>query len=404
MTMPASPSPVKPDQIDVLVIGAGVVGLACARALAQAGLEVVIAERETHFGTGVSSRSSEVIHAGLYNAPGSLKSRLCVRGGRLLVDYCESRGIAHRLCGKLLVATRAADIPALQSLAARARDNGVQHLQWLTRAQATALESELECEAALLSPASGIVDSHGLMSALLADAQAAGALLAVTSGMASAQREGDGWRVATRSAGLDGEFELQARWIINSAGLDAQAVAAAMVGFPASAIPRRYLAKGNYFSLGGRSPFSRLIYPMPVDGGLGVHLTLDLAGQARFGPDVEWLSDERSAQLPGAELDYAVDASRAAAFAREIRRYWPRLADEALTPAYSGIRPKLSGAGAASVDFRIDGPAQHGCHGVVQLFGIESPGLTAALAIAEEVAAIVGAGPGPSPALVVDPP
>lgn len=379
------------DRTDALVIGAGVVGLACARALAQAGLEVVIAEREAHFGTGVSSRNSEVIHAGLYNPPGSLKSRLCVRGARLLVDYCASRRIAHRLCGKLLVATRAADIPALQSLAARARDNGVAGLQWLTHAQASALEPELECQAALLSPASGIVDSHALMSSLLADAQAAGALLAVTSGMASAQRDGDGWRVATRTAGLDGEFALQARWIINAAGLDAQAVAASIDGFPASAIPPRHLAKGHYFSLTGRSPFSRLIYPMPVDGGLGVHLTLDMAGQARFGPDVEWLTDERSAHLPGSQLDYAVDASRAPAFAGEIRRYWPRLADGALVPAYSGIRPKLSGPGGPWADFRIDGPAQHGCQGVVQLFGIESPGLTAAMDIAEEVAAIVRA-------------
>ena len=378
-----------PYRVDALIVGAGVVGLACARVLAQAGLEVVIAERETQFGSGVSARNSEVVHAGLYNPPGSLKSRLCVRGARLLADYCAQRGIAQRRCGKLLVATREADIGALESLAARARDNGVEGLQRLTRAQAVALEPELTCQAALLSPGSGIVDSHGLMTSLLADAQAAGALLAVTSGVAGAARDGDAWCVRTRT-GDDGEdFELEARWVINAAGLDAQSVAASIDGFPAASIPPRHLAKGHYFSLAGRSPFSRLIYPMPVDGGLGVHLTLDLGGQAKFGPDVEWVTDDTSARAGGRDLDYRVDAARALAFATEIRRYWPGLPDGALAPAYSGIRPKLSGPGAPWADFRIDGPAQHGCAGVVQLFGIESPGLTSAMAIAEAVAAIV---------------
>ncbi len=386
-SLSTSPSP---DRVDALVVGAGVVGLACARALALAGLEVVIVERETHFGSGVSARNSEVVHAGLYNPPGSLKSRLCVRGARLLADYCAQRGIAYRRCGKLLVATREADIGALESLAARARDNGVEGLQRLTRAQAVALEPELACQAALLSPGSGIVDSHGLMTSLLVDAQAAGALLAVTSGVAGAARHGDAWCVRTRVGDDGDEFELEARWVINAAGLDAQAVAASIDGFPTASIPQRHLAKGHYFSLTGRSPFSRLIYPMPVDGGLGVHLTLDLGGQAKFGPDVEWLSDEvAGASVPGRALDYRVDASRAAGFATEIRRYWPGLPDGALAPAYSGIRPKLSGPGASWADFRIDGPAQHGCAGVVQLFGIESPGLTSAMAIAEEVAAIV---------------
>ncbi len=379
-----------PDRVDALVVGAGVVGLACARALALAGLDVVIVERETQFGSGVSARNSEVVHAGLYNPPGSLKSRLCVRGARLLIDYCVQRGIAHRRCGKLLVATREADVGALESLAALARDNGVEGLQRLTRTQAVALEPELACEAALLSPGSGIVDSHGLMTSLLADAQGAGALLAVTSGVTGASRDGNAWRVRTR-VGDDGDnFELQALWVINAAGLDAQAVAASIDGFPAALIPPRHLAKGHYFSLRGRSPFSRLVYPMPFDGGLGVHLTLDLAGQAKFGPDVEWLSDEVAGpSVPGRALDYRVDTARAAAFCKEIRRYWPALPDGALAPAYSGIRPKLNGPGAAWADFRIDGPAQHGCAGVVQLFGIESPGLTSAMAIAEEVAAIV---------------
>ena len=381
------------DRVDALVVGAGVVGLACARALALAGLEVVIVERETQFGSGVSARNSEVMHAGLYNPPASLKSRLCVRGARLLADYCAQRGIAHRRCGKLLVATREADVGALESLATRARDNGVEGLQRLTRAQALALEPELACQAALLSPGSGIVDSHGLMTSLLADAQAAGALLAVTSGVAGAARDGDAWCVRTRVADDGDEFELETRWVINAAGLDAQAVAASIDGFPAASIPPRHLAKGHYFSLAGRSPFSRLIYPMPVDGGLGVHLTLDLGGQAKFGPDVEWLADEvAAASVPGPALDYRVDAARALAFATEIRRYWPGLPDGALAPAYSGIRPKLSGPGGPWADFRIDGPAQHRCAGVVQLFGIESPGLTSAMAIAEEVAAIVQGG------------
>jgi L-2-hydroxyglutarate oxidase LhgO len=393
MSTSESPEPalrsLSPDRVDALVVGAGVVGLACARALALAGLEVVIVERETQFGSGVSARNSEVMHAGLYNPPGSLKSRLCVRGARLLVDYCAQRGIAHRRCGKLLVATREADVGALESLAARARDNGVEGLQRLTRTQAVALEPELVCQAALLSPGSGIVDSHGLMTSLLADAQAAGALLAVTSGVAGAARHGEAWCVRTRTGDDGDEFELEALWVINAAGLDAQSVAASIDGFPAASIPPRHLAKGHYFSLAGRSPFSRLIYPMPVDGGLGVHLTLDLGGQAKFGPDVEWVADDISARASGRDLDYRVDAARAAAFATEIRRYWPRLPDGALAPAYSGIRPKLSGPGAPWADFRIDGPAQHGCAGVVQLFGIESPGLTSAMAIAEAVAAIV---------------
>jgi L-2-hydroxyglutarate oxidase LhgO len=312
----------------------------------------------------------------------------------MLYDYCAQRGIAHRRCGKLLVATREADVKALEALRAKGLANGVSQLEWLTRAQALALEPELDCVAALWSPASGIVDSHGLMTSLLGDAEAAGALLAVTSGVVGATREGDGWRVTVREAdGNDGvaatDFKLEARWIVNAAGLDAQAVAASMEGFPAAAIPPWHLAKGHYFSLSGRAPFSRLIYPMPTDGGLGVHLTLDLGGQAKFGPDVEWIDDITAAADLGHDLDYTVAASRADVFAAEIRRYWPRLREGALAPAYSGIRPKLSGPGEPAADFRLDGPAEHGCEGVVQLFGIESPGLTASLAIAEAVAEVV---------------
>ena len=382
------------DRVDCTVIGAGVVGLACARSLAQAGLDVLIIERETAFGTGVSARNSEVIHAGLHHPTGSRKAQWCVRGARLLYDYCAQRHVAHRRCGKLLVATRAADIAALEALRAQGLANGVEGLAWLTGAQARALEPELACVAALASPASGIVDSHGLMTALLGDAERAGALLAVDSAVVGAARDGDGWRVRVRAGRRDrgatvaspDEVDLHTRWIVNAAGLDAQAVAASIDGFPASAIPPRQLAKGHYFSLAGRAPFSRLIYPLPVDGGLGVHLTLDLGGQARFGPDVEWI--DTTAAL-GRELGYAVDPERAPAFAAEIRRYWPRLPEGALAPAYSGIRPKLSGPGEPAADFRVDVPEAHGCPGVVHLFGIESPGLTAALAMAEVVSDVI---------------
>ena len=375
------------DQVDVLVIGAGVVGLAVARALALAGREVLVAEAEPHYGSGVSARNSEVVHAGLYYPPGSLKARLCVRGRELLYAYCAARGVAHARCGKLIVATRPEDEAKLVAIHERARACGAdvpEPLQPLSAAQARSLEPELQCSAALLSPRSGLVDSHGLMTALLGDAEGAGALYARASRIERATRQGSGWQVAGQAEGAP--FELQARWIVNAAGLDAQAVARAIEGFPPAATPPRHLAKGHYFALAGRAPFTRLIYPTPVDGGLGVHLTLDLAGQARFGPDVQWLPPSDAA---GAALDYAVDPARADAFYAEVRRYWPRLPDGALQPAYSGIRPKISGPGEPAADFRIDGPATHGVAGVVQLFGIESPGLTASLAIAEQVAALV---------------
>ncbi|MFM2121545.1 MAG: hypothetical protein RL722_3013, partial [Pseudomonadota bacterium] len=261
------------DIVDCLVIGAGVVGLAIARELAQAGQEVIVCEAETAYGTGVSARNSEVIHAGLYYEPGSLKSRLCIEGKQLLYAYCAERGIAHRRCGKLVVAPDEAGSRKLAAFAERARAQGVTDLQPLSQAEAQALEPALRCHSALLSPSSGLIDSHGLMTALLGDAEAAGALLAVASPVLAARREGDRWRVHT--GGAEG-MELGARWLINAAGLQAQSIAARMTGFPAAAIPRRHLAKGHYFSLAGSAPFQRLIYPMPVDGGLGVHLTLDL--------------------------------------------------------------------------------------------------------------------------------
>lgn len=374
------------DRVDVVVVGAGVVGLAVARALALAGLQVLILERETIYGSGTSSRNSEVIHAGLYYPPGSLKATLCVRGRELLYAFCAERGVPHRRCGKLLVATQPGDENKLQAIRDRAAACGVNDLQPLTRAQALALEPELACSAALLSPSSGIVDSHALMTALLGDAENAGALYAVASPFEGAWRdESAGERLWRLRCGGAEAFELHTRWIVNCAGLAAQAVAAGIDGFPAAAMPQRHLAKGHYFALGRRAPFTHLVYPTPVDGGLGVHLTLDLVGQARFGPDVEWLPPLAAGEQP----DYAVDARRAAAFEADIRRYWPALPAGALQPAYSGVRPKLSGPGEPAADFRIDGPPQHGVAGVVQLFGIESPGLTASLAIGERVTALL---------------
>lgn len=366
---------------ECVVVGAGVVGLAVARALALAGREVVIVERGTAIGAGVSSRNSEVIHAGIHDSTGSLKATLCTRGKALLYAYGAERGVAHRRCGKLIVAAHTDDLPQLEALAARARANGVQDVALLSRRQAVALEPALACAGALWSPSSGIVDSHGLMTALLGDAENAGAVLALASGLSSAQREGRRWRLHT--AGEEA-FEMSADWLVNCGGLQARQVAARMDGFPPARVPALHLAKGHYFSLAARSPFSHLIYPLPGDGGLGVHLTLDLAGQARFGPDVEW--------LPVADpdaVDYRVDESRVPRFEAEIRAYWPDLPHGALRPAYSGVRPKLSGPGEAAADFHIAGPDDHGVPGVVQLFGIESPGLTASLAIAERVAAIV---------------
>jgi len=376
------------DHVDALVVGAGVVGLAIARALALAEMEVVIAETGTLIGSGISSRNSEVIHAGIYYEPGSLKARWCVRGRQMLVAYCAERGVPHSLCGKLVVASRTADVPKLEALAARALANGTNEVQLISAAEAAAHEPALACAAALLSSASGIVDSHALMTSLLGDAETAGAMLALASPLQGARRDGAVWVCET---GSDERFELAARWIINAAGLDAQAVAASIDGLPPSRIPPRFLAKGHYFSLaanGGRAPFRHLIYPMPTGGGLGVHLTLDLGGQARFGPDVEWLPEP----APGAALDYAVDSRRMAAFENEIRSYWPGLPAAALQPAYTGIRPKLSGPGAPAADFHISGPAEHGLPGLVNLFGIESPGLTASMAIGEHVVGLVQRG------------
>ena len=360
------------DSVDVVVIGAGVVGLACAKQLAEAGREVIVLERETAFGTGISARNSEVIHAGLYYPPGSLKAALCVQGRRALYTYCAERGIAHRRIGKLVVASRAPQLPALEAIAARARTNGVDDLRLLDGASVRALEPELDAAGGLFSPSTGIVDSHGLMQALLADAERHGAVLALASPVRGGLADRDG---IVLEVGGSAPTRLRARCVINAAGLDAPRLGHALAGPAALRAPQACYARGVYFSLVGRAPFSHLIYPIPEPGGLGVHLTLDLGGQARFGPDVEWIET----------IDYGVDPRRADRFYAEVRKYWPGLPDDSLQPAYSGIRPKIAGPGAPNADFLIQGPQEHGIDGLVNLFGIESPGLTACLPIAAYV-------------------
>jgi L-2-hydroxyglutarate oxidase LhgO len=369
------------DRVDALVIGAGVVGLAVARALAQGGLETIVAEAASGIGQGVSSRNSEVIHAGLYYAPGSLKARSCVRGKELLYQLCASHGVSHRNCGKLVVANSDTEARALRGLQDRARANGVP-VQWLAAGEAQALEPALQCVAALLSPTTGIVDSHGFMLALQGDLERAGGMVAFDSAVAGATLGRDGQPHVVRMA--DGS-EVAARVLVNSASLHACALARRFEGLPARFVPREYFAKGNYYTLAGKAPFSHLIYPAPADAWLGVHLTLDLGGQAKFGPDLEWLDLARAE-----EIDYTVDPRRADRFYAEVRRYWPGLPDGALQPSYSGVRPKIHAPGEAAPDFRIDGPSLHGVAGLVNLFGIESPGLTGALALAEEVVRLLG--------------
>lgn len=358
-----------------MVIGAGVVGLAIGRALARRGLETLVLEREHAIGTGVSSRNSEVIHAGLYYPAGSLKASLCVRGKALLYAHCESHGVAHRRCGKLVVATSADQIAGLRALQAKAAANGVLDLRWLTRDEAQALEPQLRCEAALLSPSTGIVDSHGLMLSLQGDLERHGGAIAFGAEVTAVRRDGVGHVVQTA------EMALGARVVVNATGLSAPLLAANIEGLPTP--PAARFSKGCYFSLQGRAPFSRLVYPLPQDAWLGVHLTLDLGGQARFGPDAQWLDEVTRPD----QIDYEVDPSRADVFYADVRRYWPALPDGALQPAYSGVRPKIHAADQPAPDFRIDGPAQHGVPGLLNLMGIESPGLTSALEIAEEALA-----------------
>ena len=367
------------DRVDAVVAGAGALGLACARELALRGLETIVVEATEGIGNGTSSRNSEVVHAGIHDAPGSLKATLCVAGRRLLYPYCERHGVAHRRCGKLVVAATPAQVDALRAIEQRARANGVEGLRWLAGAEARALEPALQAEAALLSGATGIVDSHALMLALLGDLEHAGGALVVRSPVEGATATGDGF--VLRIGGAE-PIEIATRIFVNAAGLFAPSLARRIDGLDPALIPTPHFAKGNYYALAGRSPFTRLVYPVPEPGGLGVHLTLDLAGQARFGPDVEWLAPG----TPPEAIDYAVDPARSDRFYAAIRRWWPGLPDGALSPAYSGVRPKLQGPGEPVRDFMLQGPDAHGVAGLMNLFGIESPGLTASLAIAAEAA------------------
>jgi L-2-hydroxyglutarate oxidase LhgO len=362
------------DSVDCIVVGAGVVGLAAARALAQAGREVIVLESAEGIGTGTSSRNSEVIHAGIYYRAGSLKARLCIAGRKALYAYCDEHGVAANRCGKLIVATTEAENGQLASIRARAEANGVDDMRELSGGEARALEPALTVTGALLSPSTGVVDSHGFMLALLGDCEAAGGMVAFHAPVTGGRIESDG--IVVEAGGAEA-MSLKCRLLINAAGLQAAEIMRGVRGFPAEAIPPLRYAKGNYFTLAGRAPFTHLIYPVPVPGGLGVHLTLDLGGQAKFGPDVEWVDT----------IDYGVDPRRADQFYAAIRRYWPALADGALLPGYAGIRPKVMGPdGIQTDDFMISGPKDHGVAGVINLFGIESPGLTASLAIAEMVA------------------
>lgn len=364
------------ERVDCVVIGAGVVGLATASALARAGREVLVLEAEPSFGSGVSSRNSEVVHAGIYYPKGSLKALLCVRGRELLYHFCAEYGVAHRRCGKLVVASDDAQIDALAAIRAKAHANGVPELDWIAVDAARDMEPDLAIVGALWSPVSGIVDSHGLMLSLLGDVEARGGVLVCHSPVLSGRIVGPG--IVLEIGGAQ-PCTLAADLVVNAAGLAAQAVAASIAGMPKAHIPRQYLARGHYFSLLGRSPFKHLVYPVPEPGGLGVHATIDLAGRVRFGPDVQWVE----------ALDYTVDPARAEAFYSVIRRYWPGLPDGALQPDYAGIRPKLVGPGGGDTDFVIAGPDEHGVAGLINLFGIESPGLTASLAIGAYVTRMV---------------
>lgn len=364
------------DRVDCVVIGAGVVGLASARALALAGREVLVLEAEAAIGTGTSARNSEVIHAGIYYPQGSLKARLCVQGRRMLYAFCARAGVEHRRCGKLIVASEPEHVAGLEQIRQHALANGVEDLQLFDAGAVAALEPELRAVAGLFSPSTGIVDSHGLMLALQGEAEHHGMMLALRAPVVQMARVDDGFVL---DVGGDAPMRLHATTLVNAAGHGAPALAAGMAGLDDKHAPRAWFAKGSYFSLSTRTPFRHLVYPLPEPGGLGVHLTLDLAGRARFGPDVEWVDG----------LDYALEAQRGERFYEAIRRYWPGLPDGALQPAYTGIRPKISGPGQPNADFRIEGPAAHGVAGLVNLFGIESPGLTSSLAIGEHVCALL---------------
>lgn len=361
--------------VDCVVIGAGVVGLAVARTLALEGREVIVLEKTGLIGSEISARNSEVIHAGIYYAPGSLKARLCIAGKQKLYDYLALHNVPHKRCGKLIVAANDAQAEQLEKIRANGLAIGCGDLEMLDQKQVLALEPELTAVAAISSPSTGILDAHGLMLALQGEFEAAGGVIAFESPVKDGEVTGDGIRLDIGGREPSG---LLAHTVINAAGLDAVALARGLKNFPKQHLPPSYLAKGNYFTLSGKHPFSHLIYPVPESAGLGVHLTLDMAGAARFGPDVEWVETR----------DYEVDPARADTFYPAIRSYWPGLEDGALLPGYAGIRPKIQAPGDPPADFLIQGPETHGCSGLVNLFGIESPGLTSCLAIADYVAGI----------------
>lgn len=364
------------ERVDCVVIGAGVVGLATARALAMAGREVIVLESEYMIGTGTSSRNSEVIHAGIYYTKDSLKAKYCVAGKNMLYRYCAEHGIEHRRCGKLIVATSQDQIAALQGIKERAAACGVDDLEMLSADDARAMEPELSCHAGLISPSTGIIDSHGLMLGLQGDAEDHGAMVAFLSPVTGGAIRDDGILL---DVGGEAPMQLLCRSVVNSAGLYATSIANALEGMPQDLVPRTYYTKGNYYSLTGKTPFSRLVYPAPTTEFLGVHISIDMGGQARFGPDVE--------QSP--VINYDVDPGRADGFYDSVRRYWPGLKDGALQPSYSGIRPRITAPGEPLVDFLIQGPRDHGVTGLVNLFGIESPGLTSSMPIADHVAGLL---------------
>ncbi|OSQ37166.1 NAD(P)/FAD-dependent oxidoreductase [Thalassospira mesophila] len=360
--------------IETIVVGAGVVGLACARALAQSGREVMIIERHDAIGTETSSRNSEVIHAGLYYPRGSLKAQLCVAGKQALYAYCADRGVNHRQTGKLIVATDDSQIAALHQIQQHASRNGVTDLVWRTAAEIRACEPALKCVAALQSPSTGIIDSHALMLSFLGDAEIAGATLALNTHIVSGCHR-DGLYILDTVDTSGEEMQISCKELVIAGGLHSQTLAHAISGIKTETIPPQNYARGIYFTLGGKNPFSTLIYPAPEQAGLGIHLTLDLGGQARFGPDVTWIE----------KPDYSVDENRRTDFAQAIRRYYPDLDETALQPGYAGIRPKIQAKGEAACDFMISGPRSHGLKGLVALYGIESPGLTASMAIGDHV-------------------
>lgn len=360
------------EQVDCVVIGAGVVGLACAKWLAEAGREVIVLEAADMIGTETSSRNSEVIHAGIYYPTGSFKAKACVEGKNFLYQYCAERGVPHKRIGKLIVASAESELPRLDALKAQADANGVGDLEFLSPQSAQQLEPEVYCVGALLSPSTGIIDSHSLMLAYQGDAEDAGAMIAFLSPVMGGQVTDNGILL---NVGGEEPMGLLATTVINSAGLNAPKLARSIRGIPADTVPQDFLAKGNYYSLLGKQPFRRLVYPMPVPGALGVHVTLDMGGQCKFGPDIEWIET----------LNYDVDPRRADSFYSAVRTYYPGLQDDALVPSYSGVRPKIHGPGDPQPDFLVQGPETHGIPGLVNLYGIESPGLTASPAVAAEV-------------------